>query len=272
MAFSNRIFKTRTLVFARPSHSCIDNMSKIIGVLRFCGLVILVLAGLIAGLVSPLMSYKFYRQFITTWHQAVVWIVGVKTEYTGVGFASGALIVSNHVSWLDISVLGSRYPVTFLAKAEIASWPVLGYVVRKAGTLFIARGKGSAGAVESVSSALSINQSVVIFPEGKTTDGLDVARFAPRLFQAAMNACQPVQTLGLRYHDRRGDVLTDVSYVGDISFMQSLWNVLCVRGKSVKIHLFSPVSDPESRDSVSKNARKQIREWLQDEAGVDKFT
>jgi 1-acyl-sn-glycerol-3-phosphate acyltransferase len=247
-------------------------MSKIIGVLRFFGLMVLVLAGLIAGLVSPLMSGKFHRQFIKKWHQAVVWIVGVQTEYSGAGFADGALIVCNHVSWLDISVLGSRYPVIFLAKAEIAGWPVLGYVVRKAGTLFIARGKGSAGAVESISSALSVNQSVVIFPEGRTTDGLDVARFAPRLFEAAIRTGQPVQALGLRYHDGYGDILTDVSYVGDMSFMQSLWKVLCVRGKSVKIHLFDPVSGPKSRDSVSKNAREQIRDWLPEQMSVGKFT
>jgi 1-acyl-sn-glycerol-3-phosphate acyltransferase len=247
-------------------------MNKVIGVLRFCGLVILVLAGLIAGLVSPLMSYQFHCQFITKWHRAVVWIVGIKMEYSGAEFTSGALIVCNHVSWLDISVLGSRYPVIFLAKAEILGWPVLGYVVRKAGTLFIARGNGSASAAESITGALSSNQAVVIFPEGKTTDGLDVARFAPRLFQAAINTGRPVQALGLHYHDSPGNTLTDVSYVGDISFMQSLWKVLCVRGKSVKIHLFSAVSDPESRDSVSKNAREQIRKWLSGQTGVGKFT
>jgi len=247
-------------------------MIKIIGVLKLFGLLVLVLGGLIAGLASSVMSCKFHRQFIKKWHQAAVWIVGIQTEYSGAGFSNGALIVCNHVSWLDILVLGSRYPVIFLAKAEIAGWPVLGYVVRKAGTLFIARGTGSAGAVESISGALSMNQSVVIFPEGKTTDGLDVARFAPRLFQAAISTDKPIQALGLHYHDCRGGTLIELSYIGDISFMQSLWKVLCVRGKSVKIHLFSPVSVPESRDSVSKNAREQIRNWLPRQTNIGKFT
>ena len=247
-------------------------MSKIIAVLRFCGLIILVVAGLVAGLMSPLMTQSFHRQFIKAWHQLVVWIVGVKTEYSGADFTDGALIVSNHVSWLDVSVLGARYPVIFLAKAEIAGWPILGYVTRKAGTLFIVRGKGSSGATESIAGALSMNQSVVIFPEGRTTDGLDVVRFAPRLFQSAITASQPVQALGLLYHDSRGDPLTDVSYVGDLSFMQSLWKVLCVRQKSVKIHLFAPAFELVSRDAVSKNAREQIRQWLPNSVDDGKFT
>lgn len=226
-------------------------------------LLLWVLFGIIVGLFSSLMSLRVHQLLIKYWHRAVLLFVGIKPVFSGVKFEKGALMVSNHVSWLDISVLGSRYPVVFLAKNEISSWPVLGYLIRKTGTLFIHRGKGSIHVISSINSTLSRQQSVAIFPEGKTTDGKGLARFQPRLFQAVIDADKTVQPVVIRYLNRRNEIQTEVSYAGDLNFVQSLWRVLCLPYKSVSVHLFDPLAGFQSRDDLSKCAEEKIRERLQ---------
>jgi 1-acyl-sn-glycerol-3-phosphate acyltransferase len=238
-------------------------MKMMVGSLRLLLLFLWVLFGIVAGLFSPLMSVRIHQLLIKYWHRAVLLFVGIKPSFSGARPEKGALMVSNHVSWLDISVLGSRYPVVFLANNEISSWPVLGYLIRKAGTLFIHRGKGSVHAISSINSTLARQQSVAIFPEGKTTDGKDVARFQPRLFQAAIDADTTVQPLVIRYQNCRNEIQIEVSYAGDINFVQSLWRVVCLPYKSVSAHLFEPLAGFQSRDDLSKCAEEKIRERLQ---------
>lgn len=234
-------------------------ISTILAVTRISLLVILVMVGLIAGLLSPLMSKRLHRGFIKTWHKLVLAILGIKLKLKGQTFQAGTFVVANHISWLDISVLGSSLPTTFLAKQEVSGWPILGFVVQKAGTLFIERGKGAKRAIEQITDSLENGFSVVVFPEGKTTDGVDVNRFQPRLFQSAIDAKCAVQPIALRYLDKAGAKQAGVSYSGNLSFLQSLWKVAGLTRINATASVLPVIPVSESRDQMSKQAEEMIR-------------
>ena len=171
-------------------------------------------------------------------------------------------MVSNHISWLDIPVVGSRLPVVFLAKGEIASWPVLGFMTKTAGTLFIERGKGAQDARARLAESLSKKQSVLIFPEGTTTDGHSVNRFYPRLVQSAIDSNVRVQPVALRYSDKDGHVCSGVGYGRNMTFLQSLWQTVCLGRIRVHVRVFELLAPSDSRDWIARQAESKIRTWV----------
>ena len=239
-------------------------MWNLVGAVRIAALGCLVVVGLLAGLVSGLLPRNFYLKLARLWHVLVTRAVGAECKFSGDHCHPGALIVCNHISWLDISVLGSRFPVVFLAKKEIASWPILGFVVKKAGTLFIERGRGISKAVQEISAALDSGQSVAVFPEGKTSDGKDVDRFQPRIFKTATDAAVPVQPIGLRYLDAQGQLTSLTSYAGNVNFIQSLWRTVSAKPFTVEIRVFGDLNSDSDRDWLSSNSEEMIRNWLKD--------
>ncbi|NKB75694.1 MAG: hypothetical protein GKR96_01315 [Gammaproteobacteria bacterium] len=140
-------------------------------------------------------------------------ILGIRCELSGDEFSAGSLLVSNHVSWADICLIGSAFPVTFLAGSKIGKWPVLGWLMNKAGTLFIDRGRGAERASREVANLLATGNSVAIFPEGRTSDGKSVGKFHARLYQAATAANKNVQAVGIRYEDKLGNRVADVRWI-----------------------------------------------------------
>ncbi|THG74742.1 1-acyl-sn-glycerol-3-phosphate acyltransferase, partial [Pseudomonas sp. A-1] len=110
------------------------------------------------------------------------------------------LWLANHVSWVDIAVLGALRPLSFLAKAEVAAWPLAGWLARQAGTLFIRRGGGdSLDLGRQLAGHLQHGRHLAIFPEGTSSDGSGVLRFHPRLLAAAVDSGAAVQPVALRY-------------------------------------------------------------------------
>jgi 1-acyl-sn-glycerol-3-phosphate acyltransferase len=141
---------------------------------------------------------------------------------------SPALIVSNHISWLDIFAVNTCRPCRFVAKSDIRDWPLLGWLCDRAGTIFIARGRQRdvrrifQGLVQSIHAG----ERVAFFPEGTTSLQGTVLPFHPNLFEAAIDAAVPVQPYALRYLDRTGRPHPAVEYVGDTTFVQSLLMIL----------------------------------------------
>lgn len=116
----------------------------------------------------------------------------------------GTLYVSNHISWLDIPVLGSIVETDFIAKAEVVKWPVIGPLSRRTGTLFVDREERRRvhQQADAIANRLAQGHSLVLFPEGTTSDGVDLLPFRTSLFEAAQGAAR-IQPLALGYH--RGD-------------------------------------------------------------------
>lgn len=138
------------------------------------------------------------------------------------------LVVANHVSWLDIYVLNAVRGARYVAKAEVAGWPLAGAIARGFETLFIVRRslRDAKRVKDEVATALRRGQRVVVFPEGTTTDGAAVGRFYAALFQAAVDTGTPVQPVAIRYRTPDGRRDEAAAFVGDMTFVESLRNVL----------------------------------------------
>lgn len=140
------------------------------------------------------------------------------------------LVAANHISWLDIVVLASLWPVVFLSKSEVARWPIIGGVATGLGTLYIERGGPSAArqATELMASRLREGGSVVFFPEGTTGDGSFLRAFRPRLFQAAMDADALVQPIGLAYRRPDGSLCPQAPFGDTQSLAGNVWSLAAV--------------------------------------------
>ena len=147
-----------------------------------------------------------------------------------------ALWVSNHVSWLDIGVIGSQTRVFFLAKAEIQHWPIFGKLAQAGGTLFIQRGSGDSVEVkEQISGFLRQKIPVLFFPEATTTDGTVVKRLHGKLLASAIATQTPVQPVVLCYVNEQGELDQVVPFVGGQSFAENFMNVIAL--EKMQAHL-----------------------------------
>ena len=133
---------------------------------------------------------------------------------------AGGLLVANHLSYVDILVLGAAQPMVFLSKSEVRDWPVIGPLTACAGTLFIRRGQRSDVARFDEAFNAVINQGVIlgIFPEGTSSNGHQVLPFHSSLFARAAAAGWPVTPAWLGYSLAKGSVENDVCYWGDMTF------------------------------------------------------
>lgn len=238
-------------------------MSIVRGIFRLFALCLMVAFGMTAGLlVSLMLPRKAYLWLARHWHGWVIFALGIRLCRQGKTPDGTVFVVSNHVSWLDICVIGSSLPVVFLSKMEVKSWPILGWLVQSAGTLFIDRGQGAGAAQQALSTALSHQQSTMLFPEARTGDGTVLGRFFPRLFQAAVESAAPVLPVSIRYLDQQHCPTSLPGYTGQVSFLQSLWRTACARGLQVQLKIGQIIPPSQNRDSLSDLARAQIAELL----------
>ena len=141
----------------------------------------------------------FKKHVVPWWLRVTTKIVGLHVRFYGRSAPSPVYLVANHISWLDILVIGGAQPVAFLSKSEVMGWPVIGYLARRSGTLSIKRGAGVATATQSLSESLQQGMSTAVFPEGTTSRGWTVERFYPRLFAAALENKVTIQPLAITY-------------------------------------------------------------------------
>ncbi len=151
----------------------------------------------------------------------------------------GVLVVSNHVSWLDLVTLSAVQPLRMVAKNEVRAWPVIGPLARRAGTVFVDRERLSTlpRMITAVSGALAGGAAIGAFPEGTTWCGLANGRFRPAVFQAAVDTATPVRPVMLRYRLAGAGTTTVASFVGSATLWESAVLVAGVRGLVVEVHL-----------------------------------
>jgi len=147
------------------------------------------------------------------------------------------IVVSNHLSYLDVAILSAAMPCFFVAKAEIRAWPFFGRAARSGGTLFIDRSSlASAEKVAALMSArLDLSVPVLFFPEGTSTDGSSVLRFHGRLFEPAVRKGSLVTAAALRYVQADGAPERDLCWYGDEAFLSHLWKVLGTAGFTAEV-------------------------------------
>lgn len=240
---------------------------------RLCLVVPWILVGLlIIALVYPWVAPVPTRAGISLWWSRwLMRLCGIGVRIRGAACLSGpVLFVANHVSWIDIFVMNSVRATAFVAKSEIRSWPVLGWLVAGAGTLFIDRAQRHAvhDIALAIRKRLDRGEAVGLFPEGTTSEGHAAGPFHASLFEPARQAGVDIQPVALRFlhHGRRS---SHASFVGEETLVANLWRVLGTTGLSVEA-VFLPIlrtapdenGQAPTRLRLSHAARDAIAEQL----------
>lgn len=179
----------------------------------------------------------------------------------------GTLYVSNHISWMDIPILGGALDADFIAKSDVRGWPVIGPLSRRSGTLFVAREERHRvhHQADQIGEKLRSGRSLVLFAEGTTSDGLTILPFRSSLFEAAVHATR-IQPIAVGYHRGDGARLSDevmrmIGWTGDeellpnLALVSKLW-------LSAEIRL-APAFAPEvgvSRKALAERCRTAVLE------------
>jgi 1-acyl-sn-glycerol-3-phosphate acyltransferase len=200
------------------------------------------------------------------WSAGLLRAVGVQLRLSGTPRPGATLLIANHVSWLDIAALHAAVPhARFVSKADVLHWPLLGWLVKGAGTLFIERERkrDALRVVHAMAEALRAGETVAVFPEGTTGVGAELLPFHANLLQAAIATATPIQPAVLRFADAQHRFSPAVVYVGDTSLLQSLWWVATARGLVVHVDLLlAQASAHADRRALAETLRRQMSDQL----------
>lgn len=173
----------------------------------------------------------------------------------------GVMVVSGHVSWVDVFAIGAVLPGSFVARADLIEWPALGMLARIMKVIPIERAslRRLPDVVDAVATRLRAGQTVVAFPEGTTWCGMAYGPFRPAMFQAAVDAGRPVQPLKLTYHHRDGQPSTLAAFVGDDTLLQSLRRLITARLTVVHVQVESLQLPGEHRRDLMARCETAVR-------------
>ena len=213
------------------------------------------------------------RRPITPWItvavcRAALAILGLRVARRGRPMAGQGALVANHVTWLDIFVLNAQTPLYFVAKAEVAGWPGIGWLARATGTLFVRRDAREARVQsQAFETRLIQGHRMLFFPEGTSTDGQRVLSFKSTLFSAfyqpQMRHAMQVQAVSVIYHAPPGRRTDFYGWWGDMDFAPSLVESLALWRPGWATVAFHPpvrVDAFPNRKSLAKHLEDQVRD------------
>jgi 1-acyl-sn-glycerol-3-phosphate acyltransferase len=238
-----------------------------IRVIRLIALISLLIIGVLFILTASILDAFSKKQTMTLkfaqkWYQLLLRTMNIHVELEGQYSHQGILICSNHISWLDIPVLGSVLPTYFLSKAELRDFPILGWLAHHAGTLFIQRGAGQIEEVKQLMQAyLAADHCLTFFPEATTGNGKAIRRFHPRLFSSAIETNTPILPVSIRYlTDTQPKLNIDF---GDETMATNLWRVLGRWQTKVHVTLLPIInSENQKRKVLADQTMNAIAESL----------
>ncbi len=210
----------------------------------WCAVWMHVLKGILTLLIFfPCADQHSKRLHIQKWSIKLLNIFGLRLNVINSAILPNIpyLLSSNHISWMDIHAINAFQPIRFVAKSEVRSWPIFGWMAQQLGTVFINRGS-SRHAVQVVSNMIKVLQteSICIFPEGTSTDGRTVKPFKANLFEAAVIDQIPMYSLAIEYIDLNTGLRSDVAaFIGDMGLLESMTNILKHRYLQVNLCFLS---------------------------------
>jgi 1-acyl-sn-glycerol-3-phosphate acyltransferase len=253
-------------------------MRALLAPLRIVLLLAHVLAGIvIAAAIFPWLAQAGRNRIIRAWSRLLLAICGARLRLTGLPLppviartgiepgSRGRMLLANHISWIDPFALNASVPSRFVAKAEIRAWPLLGALVTLVGALYIERGRRHAVASMNhrVRDRLKDGETVAVFPEGTTTDGRSLLPFHSNLVAPALEVGAECWPVAVRYTED-GAPSTAAAFIGEMSIVTSLWNLLVARRLQIEVAFLEPVPTAGNRDRhhVAEAAAERIAAWL----------
>ncbi|MDE2148222.1 MAG: 1-acyl-sn-glycerol-3-phosphate acyltransferase [Gammaproteobacteria bacterium] len=192
------------------------------------------------------------------WLRRLLRILHLRLRILGTPLPGPRLLVCNHVSWLDIPVIGAVELTRFVSKAEVRDWPLVGWLAYAPGTFYLKRGAGGTRELVAALAAHLPHGNVALFPEGTTSTGEHVLRFTPRLFAAAIEAGCPVQPVALRYGPA-ADGSRIAPFVGDDTLVSHLWRLLREPELEVELIFCAPLATAGAeRAALAETARAAV--------------
>lgn len=215
-------------------------------------------------------------QNVQKWHQMMCDIGGMDVVWEGTPIKDrNVMYVSNHVSYIDIPVMGTKLDAWFVAKSEVRGWPGFGYLAELGKTVFIERrSRRAADQKNQFVELLSQGRNLIVYPEGTSTDGKDVAPFKPTLFEAAYAESEQlikVQPFSITYTKFNGERLPEelrdrYAWYADMTLGDHFWHWLGLGRIEVRLRFHDPVTktDFEDRKAMAKYCEEIIRKDLHD--------
>jgi len=225
-------------------------------------------AALILRFVYPRATPERRRALMHWWSGRLLGILNITPHVEGIPPGSSetqAMIVANHVSWIDIFLISSVRPTRFVAKSEIRAWPLAGWIAERAGTLFIRRDqlRDMARIDARVREVLQEGDCVGLFPEGITTEGDELRKFHSSLFEPAVANGAHVHPAAIRYEHPDGTLCRQMSFIGDRTFMDSVELILRQKAVRARIMFAPPVETAgAARRDVAKRVEGEVARLL----------
>ena len=209
---------------------------------------------------------------IKSWMRQACRILGLKIQVSGLPCSKSAVLVANHISWLDIVAIAATTPVTFVSKTDLQRWPIVGTLAQSTGTVFIKRGSLLAvhKTLLSLSEVTGLGCKTVFFPEGTTTTGESVNKFHSGLFEVAYRAGCPVQPVAISYF-RDGQPDREIApYVDDDHFVKHLWSLLMQGSIDLQLDFLDELKTEDySRQHLALVCKRRITEVIHTTAMIN---
>lgn len=217
--------------------------------------------------VFPFIQVKKKQHHIQVWSKQLLMLFNLKLKVINDEYlpkSGGYLIAANHISWIDIASIQSFLPCRFVAKSEVAGWPVFGWMARQIGTLFIRRdnkrhGKEIAKQLED----LLPKEPICIFPEGTSTAGDRVLPFKTNLFESAAQTQVQTFPMAIRYRNEHQEYSDATAFIGEMTLIDSIAKML--RTKAITVELIfapSPAIDLDRKD-LAQYCETQVRSMIE---------
>jgi len=225
---------------------------------RLVGLVVVLLVALV---ILPLLPRRRRKRVLAAVCHAVLWVTGVRVHLVG-AIRPGALVVANHLSWIDVLALSTTAPLRMIAKREVRDWPLVGALAAHSGAVFLDRASLRAlpAAVATTAAVLRAGASVGVFPEGTTWCGAAAGPLRPAAFQAALDADAPVQPVAIVLRGPGGRRAPEAAFVGEQTLADALVRGLRLRRITCEVTVLPVITAGGTRAELAGRAAAAIAE------------
>lgn len=224
---------------------------------------------LIAAFCFPRISEAGRRTHIRHWSQQLLRILAIQLQVTPAGVARQphpprTVLVANHISWVDVFAIDAVMPARFVAKAEVASWPLAGWLATRVGTLYIRRARrhDTARINRDMGAALQNGELLAVFPEGTTSDGTRLLKFNSSLLEPAVSQQAALLPIALSYWRPDGTRCTELAYDGQWTLWDTIRRMVAVARIECRMTVLPVIEPQHHRRVLATEARRVIGDAL----------